>query len=83
MSRYLKRDEIIQHMKDGWELGWATGTRSDGRFWLQKPALCRGGESIYLHSNTVWAMIKKKTVEPREKGKTDPFWLTRYRLVGT
>ncbi len=72
----LTQKEIIDHMRDGWELG----VSSDGRWWLQKPHLCCGGETKDIHAGSGHALRRKKLIKLSSKPK-DPFWLSRFILA--
>jgi hypothetical protein len=47
---------VIDHMKNGWELGISHGM--DSRAWLQEGGIGRGGKAITVSMATVWALRK-------------------------
>ena len=75
MNTRLTQEQIIQYIKDGWELG-----SNNGYWWLQKPSLCCGGETHNVHSLSAYALLRKQKIKSVNK-KGDPFWLTRWVLV--
>ena len=73
--------EVLALLESGkWELGYGDGTRSDGRYWIQKGGLCRGGESRTVSLTVFRALEKRKLVEMMPRQSKQPFWLRRYRL---
>jgi hypothetical protein len=79
MRQWIIEEEVIKHMKVDWELGYGEGIRCRGNYWLQKGGLCKGGDTIDVHSKTVDKLIAKNLIESY-KLKDDQFWLTRYRI---
>lgn len=75
----LTQAEVIQHIKEGWELGLSTAS-NNSHYWLQKPALCCGGESKKVNANTALSMFKKGLVKKAPRREKDNFWLTRFQL---
>ena len=73
--------EILRLMKEGWELGYGTGFREAGQFWLQKNGLCRGGETRNIHASTARSMFEKGLIKLSTR-KQEKFWLRRYELGG-
>jgi len=76
----LTKDQIIQHLIDGWELGYSDGIRGPGRYWVQKK-LMAGGESKTVHGSSVHSLWKSEYIKISRKAD-DPFWLRRYVLTG-
>lgn len=74
----LTQEQIIQHMKDGWELGCAVLNKN--RYWLQKPRLCCGGETKKVNANTAIAMLNSGKIHSVPKREKDRFWLRRFEL---
>ena len=81
MKKWIKTEEVIKLMKEGWELGYFQGRGSgmNGRFWLQKK-LCCGGDIIGVNGHTIKALKRKNLIDYEPKRKDDSFWLTRYKL---
>jgi hypothetical protein len=50
------QQEVIDLMRQGWELG--VSTTADGRWWLQKGGLGRGGETNNVNANTAHALLR-------------------------
>jgi hypothetical protein len=80
MKTWIKSEEIIKLMKQDWELGYSSGGLTRGRYWLQKNGLCKGGDSIDVHSRTIDKLEKENLIEIVLPRKDDGFWLRRYRL---
>lgn len=78
MNKFLKQEEILAFMRDGWELGFSRGFNS--YYWLQKGGLCKGGETKKVRSDTVRSMLIKGSIEIAPKRKGDQFWLERHRI---
>lgn len=82
-NRYANLNEVIALLDSGeWELGYADGTRSDGRYWIQHGGLSRGGETRDVRSSTFDALLRRKLIEAVPRTPKQPFWLRRYRYVG-
>ena len=64
-----------------WELGYSDGSRSDGRYWLQRGGLCKGGKTVGVRAGTIKALERRKLIEVVPKQPKQPFWLRRYRLT--
>jgi hypothetical protein len=79
MKTWIKAEEIIKLMKQDWELGHSSGGMTRGRYWLQKGGLCKGGDTIDVHSKTLDKLQKENLIE-YYRLKNDDFWLTRYKL---
>lgn len=61
MKLSKNQQEIIDLMKDGWELGlYAMGGYY--KFTLQKGGLGRGGEAKYPNVKTIWAIRDRKLI---------------------
>jgi hypothetical protein len=75
----LTQAEIIQHIKDGWELGLSMANNTPS-YWLQKPALCCGGDSKKVNAGIARALYKKGLIKEAPRREKDRFWLTRYEL---
>ena len=70
------QQEIVQLMKNGWELGIHHAYFSDS--WIQKDGLGKGGESKNVSITTIWALEKKGVIERKEKeGFLSTFRLTK------
>jgi hypothetical protein len=82
MKKWIKIEEVIKLMKENWELGYSQGSGRgmNGRYWLQKNGLCKGGDSIDVNGNTINKLKKENLIEYEPKRVDDSFWLTRYRL---
>lgn len=65
---------VVARMKEGWELGWSN--TMDGRVWLQKDGVGRGGETERVLSATAHALVKAGIIvcDKRE------FPTSKYRL---
>ena len=74
----IKSAEIIQLLKEGWELGRSTIAR-DSHCWLQKK-LCCSEESEEIHSATFFSLLNKGIIVVENRRKEDAFWLERYKL---
>lgn len=70
--------EVVQLMKEGWELGSFTGSRC--RIWLQKNGLGRGGKTKSISHATLRVLKEKRVIEGNRDAKR--FYLTRYKLIG-
>lgn len=82
MKTKLTQDEIVQLLKDGWELGWYVGWGGrNGHFALQRNGLGKGGEVVYPHGSMVRALIKKGVIERRPRQKDDSYSTLRYGLT--
>ncbi len=79
MSRAANKDLTIQMMRDGWQLGSSSGTGSLGA-WLQRPALCCGGETRNVHAAAFHSLFKSGAIERAPAIKGDAYWLSRWRL---
>jgi hypothetical protein len=76
----MKKPEILELMRDGWELGIGSHSRTgSGRAWLQRSGLCRGGESKTVRRDSVRGLEAMGLIS-RKKLPGDPFWLTRFVL---
>jgi hypothetical protein len=73
-------NEILRLIQNDWELGWSDGIRDNGRFWIQRGGLCKGGESRAVHASTARRMIARGWVVLVSRAG-DPFWLRRYKPV--
>ena len=51
------QQRIVDYMKNGYELGHMSDI--NGRYWLQKPGLGRGGDSIDVNRASIHALINK------------------------
>jgi hypothetical protein len=80
MKKWIKVEEIITLMKEDWELGFSSGGVENGRYWLQKGGLCRGGDTIDVHSKTIDKLEKENLIEVNPRRKDDSYGLRRYRL---
>jgi hypothetical protein len=76
----LNGEAILQHMREGWELGLNNGLNP--RTWLQKDGLCKGGETKNVSMNVVSSLRNKKKIAVEPRREKDPYWLTRYKLNG-
>ena len=80
MKKWIIAEDIIKLMKKGWELGHRSGIKEVGSFYQQKIGLCRGGDTIDVHSKTLHKLLKQNLIEYEPKRQGDGFWLTRYRI---
>jgi hypothetical protein len=79
-EKITSQEEVLDLMRQGWELGQYGGGISRSRTWLQKQ-LCCGGDMFDVHGGTFNALLRKRAVvalPPREK---DRYWLRRYGLA--
>lgn len=76
----LTQAEIIQHIKEGWELGLSMANRNTPGYWLQKPALCCGGDSKKVNASIARALCKKGLIKQAPRRESDRFWLIRFQL---
>lgn len=82
--QYAAMDTVIALIKDGkWELGYGDGIRSDGRFWIQEGGLTQGGKTFDVRYSTIKALERRKLIEPVPRTLKQPFWLRKYRYIGT
>lgn len=60
------QERVVARMKEGWELG--ISLTMDGRVWLQKNGVGRGGETEMVHAATASALVKAGVIvcEKRE-----------------
>ena len=58
LLKWITAKEIIQKMKEGWELNWDTHFDSRGA-WLQRDRLGKGGDIIAVHTSTFRALVRK------------------------
>ena len=73
----MNGDEVITLIKDGeWELGYGTGTRDDGRYWIQRGGLSKGGESRMVSSTVVQSLQRRGLVEVVPREPKQPFLAT-------
>ncbi len=56
-----KQQQVIDLMQDGWQLG--RDNHNNGRSWLQKNGIGRGGESIDVSRSTVNSLEKKGLIK--------------------
>lgn len=69
------QDRVVSLMKEGWELGWSN--TMDGRVWLQKGGVGRGGQTERVLVATASALCKAGVIvcDKRE------FPTSKYRLA--
>lgn len=60
------QQEIIDLLKNGWELGISAGFNA--RCWIQKGGIGRGGESKDIRHSTYTALRKAKAIKLVEQG---------------
>ena len=75
------REVVLKYIQEGWEFGFSDASRSAGRYWLQKNGLCKGGESINIHTSTARKMLKTGLIKRVEKREKDNFWLQRFEIA--
>lgn len=68
------QERVVSRMKDGWELGWSS--TMEGRVWLQKGGVGRGGESEKVSTATAHALLKAGVIVCDKRG----FPTSKYRL---
>ena len=68
-----KQMEVLSLMNQGWELGQSF----DGRAWLQRDGLGRGGDTKDVHGNTFSSLYNKELVKIEKQG----FPTSRYTLT--
>lgn len=73
----LTQEQVVEHMKDGWELGYSNFTN---RYWLQKPGLCKGGDSKKVILVSVRAMLRSGKIRKAAPRDGDHLSLTRFEL---
>lgn len=62
-EKFIKEKEIIQKISDGWELSFSRGWRdSPNIIWIQKGKSGFGGETIKVHHNTFFSMLKRGVI---------------------
>ena len=82
VSQYPGMEEVLALLRTGeWELGYFSGTRSDGSYKVQRGGLSRGGETRTVKIGTIRALERRKLIAavPREPGQ--PYWRRHYRLT--
>lgn len=72
-----KQKEIIELLKDGWELGKSEGLTP--RVWIQKGGISKGGESKDLRIDTFISLINSRAIIISEEG----FPISKYKLTET
>lgn len=75
MKLSKSQQQVVDKMRDGWELGYSSGffTRS----WLQKNGIGKGGETINVRVNTFLLLRDKNVIEKsRSAYPTDVYRLT-------
>lgn len=72
------KDEIIKLLSEGWEIRGSSGAHAS-RYWLVNDK-ADGGLMIDAHGGAINALFLRRKIESMPRRKTDPFWLTRYRL---
>lgn len=82
MSKITDQEEVLRLMREGWEFGHSYGYRPGcrSRYWLQKPGLCRGGESKEVHGATGNRMVRRGVVKA-VKPDGGPFWLMKLEVA--
>lgn len=81
MSEYVVLDKVIELLRSGeWELGYASGSRADGRYWMQKGGLSKGGETKNVRSSTMAALERRGLIKIVPRQPKQPFWLRRYEF---
>lgn len=80
MKLSKNQQEVIDYMKQGWELAVSRGWFS--RAWIQKEGIGRGGKTKTVNRATVWALKNKGVIEAIPQTKSDGLDTTRYKLIG-
>lgn len=61
----IKQKEVIQLMKQGWELGQLNAsTPLPKRYWLQEGGLRKGGKTKNIRETTVYSLIRLGLLTP-------------------
>ena len=71
------QQEVINKMKDGWELGRTTMGLYSPRCWLQKGGLGKGGPTI----DVSWATVKALHFHHQLISQIEDFPTIRYKLT--
>jgi len=78
--KYISQDEIIEKLKEGWELGMSNAISSGrSRAWMQRN-MCCGGDTFDVRMATLHALLKHNKIVQKPKHEKDNYWLTRYGL---
>ena len=81
MNNYVNLSEVVKLLESGeWELGYGSGSRDDGRYWIQRGGLTKGGESRGVRVSTMDALERRGLIQVVPKLPKQPFWLRRYQL---
>ena len=59
-SKYPSQAEIVDLMRNGWELGTTDGINS--RAWMQEGGLGRGGQAKEVHGNTFYSLLRNRVI---------------------
>lgn len=60
-----KQSEVIRLMREGWELGHSC--KMEGRSWIQKGGIGKGGNFKNVNSNTFQAIYDRKLIVAIER----------------
>lgn len=71
------QQKVVDAMREGWELGTSDGP--DGRAWLQKGGLGRGGDTMPVQWGTLRALRNAGVVEGIKSAKV--WYRTDYTLT--
>lgn len=84
MRKVAGMAEVIDSIRHGeWELGYGDGSRGDGRYWIQRGGLGRGGESRTVSITTIKALEKRHLIKLKQREPKQPFWLRKYQYIGS
>lgn len=72
-----KLAHVLALFKDGWQIGVSAHTRYSAVM-CQRKLMC-GGDSLSISLGAIHRLCERGDIESFRL-KTDPFWLTRYRL---
>lgn len=61
------RAQILNRMRDGWEMGMAPKLRLGTSYWIQRNGVGRGGETQRFNSSTFEYFLSNKLIELKAK----------------
>lgn len=74
-----KHADVIAILKEGWRLKSSAGTGT-AHAWFTDPT---GVKHLTVAIDAVFTLVSLGQIDRVPRQKTDPFWLTNYRLVPT
>lgn len=78
---FITQEEVIALMRDGWELGYFDGIRTDGAYQVQQGGLMKGGATKGVRASSVAALERKGLVRRLPREPKQPYWCHRYELL--